>query len=269
MLSVPSISSHCGNVQRPMLKLAVFAVSSTVYVPNQQFTCPTGVRGLVPSDFGRLAAIICQDVWPFSSNIAIPLTPGPHGSCFYAVLGWSYTESNIQVPTRSSLRVFCWPSASLGGRAIPRHRNAKAVMVSVVRRFIVFIVLWSVFRYLFVAYRPASGFLRLQETSVSRGSEGMPLVKASERHGKERLYLLGVKGNIPPVRQNAYRQAGCRTLGLRAHELYFVRFPPPPDAVVVRRSSVQGSLDSSRRSRSEQSDGSAPLRMLRLSSKLN
>ena len=33
----------------------VFAVSSTVYVPKKQLTCPTGVRGLVDQDFGRLA----------------------------------------------------------------------------------------------------------------------------------------------------------------------------------------------------------------------
>jgi hypothetical protein len=107
-------------------------------------TCPTGVRGLVPSDFGRLAAIICQEKWPFSSYIAIPLTPGPHGSCFTPSSVWSYTDSNIQVPTISSLRVFCWPSASLGRRAIPRQRTAIVVIASVVCRFIVFIVLWFV-----------------------------------------------------------------------------------------------------------------------------
>jgi len=40
---------------------------------------------------------------------------------------------------------------------------------------------------------------------VSRGVRGNALVKASERQGKERLYALGVKGNITSVRQNAYR----------------------------------------------------------------
>jgi hypothetical protein len=124
----------------------VFAVSSTVYVPKKQLTCPTGVRGLVlvPSDFGPLAAIICQEKWPFSSNMAIPLTPGPHGSCFMPSSVWSYTDSDIQVPTISFLRVFCWPSASLGRKAIPRQRNVIVVIVSVLCRFIVFIVLSSV-----------------------------------------------------------------------------------------------------------------------------
>jgi hypothetical protein len=37
---------------------------------------------------------------------------------------------------------------------------------------------------------------------VSRGVRKNALIKASERHGKERLYLSRVKGNIPPVRQN-------------------------------------------------------------------
>jgi hypothetical protein len=37
------------------------AVSSTVYVPKKAIAGPTGVRGLVPSDFGRSAAIICQE----------------------------------------------------------------------------------------------------------------------------------------------------------------------------------------------------------------
>ena len=60
----------------------------------------------------------------------------------FTILGLSYIESSDQVPTISSLSDFCWPSASLGGRAIPRHRNAKAVNVSVVCRFIVFISLW-------------------------------------------------------------------------------------------------------------------------------
>jgi hypothetical protein len=32
---------------------------------------------------------------------------------------------------------------------------------------------------------------------VSRGVRGNALVKASERHRKKRLYLFGVKGNIP------------------------------------------------------------------------
>jgi hypothetical protein len=49
---------------------------------------------------------------------------------------WSYTESNNQVPTMSSLSVFCWPTASLAGRTIPRHRTAKVVIVSVVNGFI-------------------------------------------------------------------------------------------------------------------------------------
>jgi hypothetical protein len=80
--------------------------------------------------------------------------------------------------------VFCWPNALLGGRAIPSQRSAIVVMVSVVRRFIVFIVLSSVFRYLFVAYRPAGGFLSLQETSVSRGVRRDASVKASERQSQ-------------------------------------------------------------------------------------
>jgi hypothetical protein len=41
---------------------------------------------------------------------------------------------------------------------------------------------------------------------VSRGVRRNALVKASERHAKERLYLSRVKGNLPPVRQDAYRQ---------------------------------------------------------------
>src|ERR1700730_4777644 len=69
--------------------------------------------------------------------MAWPFTPSPHGLCFTPSSVWSYTDYNIQVPTISSLRVFCWPSASLGRRAIPRQRNAIVVIVSVVRRFII------------------------------------------------------------------------------------------------------------------------------------
>jgi hypothetical protein len=38
---------------------------------------------------------------------------------------------------------------------------------------------------------------------VSRGVRGNALVRASERHGKERLYLFGVKA----IRQQAFRHA--------------------------------------------------------------
>ena len=44
--------------------------------------------------------------------------------------------------------------------------------------------------------RPASGFLRLQETSVSRGVRRNALVKASERHVKECPGLFGVNENL-------------------------------------------------------------------------
>src|SRR3954447_5063043 len=43
---LPSPPSHCGNVQRSVWNVTVFAASSTVYVPKWQLTCPTGIRGL-------------------------------------------------------------------------------------------------------------------------------------------------------------------------------------------------------------------------------
>src|SRR5271165_4023441 len=131
------------------------------------------MRGLV-SAFGRLADIIIQEKCPWASNMACPFTPSPHGLCFSPSWVWSYTESKSQVPTISSLSDFCWPSASLGGRAIPRHRNAKVVIVSVVRRFIVFIVFWSILS-------GGLGWLShddlLREFSESQGAQGTPLVK--------------------------------------------------------------------------------------------
>jgi hypothetical protein len=63
-----------------------------------------------------------------------------------------------------------------------------------------------------VAKRLASGFLQAPGTSVLRGVRGNALVKASERHPKERQRVLDVNENN--VRQNAYRQVSCRTLAL-------------------------------------------------------
>src|ERR1700730_16411597 len=43
--------------------------------------------------------------------MACPFTPSPHGLCFTPSAVWSYTDSNIQVPTISSLSDFCcWPN---------------------------------------------------------------------------------------------------------------------------------------------------------------
>src|ERR1700737_1551376 len=39
--------------------------------------------------------------------MACPFTPSPHGLCFTPSAVWSYTDSNIQVPTISSLSDFC------------------------------------------------------------------------------------------------------------------------------------------------------------------
>jgi hypothetical protein len=63
------------------------------------------------------------------------------------------------------------------------------VIVSVVGWFIVSIVLGAV--YLSTCF----GISQAPGTSVSRGVRRNALVKASERHEKERLYLFGVKAN--------------------------------------------------------------------------
>src|ERR1700758_689141 len=39
--------------------------------------------------------------------MACPFTPSPHGLCFSPSWVWSYTETNSQVPTISSLSDFC------------------------------------------------------------------------------------------------------------------------------------------------------------------
>ena len=82
------------------------------------------------------ADIICQENQPLALYMAIPLTPGPHGFVFLPSWYWSYTESNSQVPTMSSLSVFCCATALLASKAIPTHRKASVFPMRVVNNFI-------------------------------------------------------------------------------------------------------------------------------------
>src|SRR4029077_6509776 len=124
--------------------------------------------------------------------MASPFTPSPHGSCFTPSSVWSYTESNIQGPTISSLRVFCWPSVAgkkSNSEAEECHSGYRKCG-TLVHCVDLLTVRFSVF-----VCRLTTGFGISQApgTSVSRGVRRNALVKASERHGKQRPILRGVK----------------------------------------------------------------------------
>src|SRR5438105_3067351 len=89
--------------------------------------------------------------------MACPFTPSPHGLCFTPSAVWSYTDSNIQVPTISSLSDFCcW--AKLGKPKLianPTRATIKRIFIVSSRG-----LGW------FVVEGPAAGFL------VSEGARG-------------------------------------------------------------------------------------------------
>src|ERR1700756_1971678 len=64
--------------------------------------------------------------------MACPFTPSPHGLCFSPSWVWSYTETNSQVPTISSLSDFCcW--ARVGKAELianPTRASSKRIFIS-------------------------------------------------------------------------------------------------------------------------------------------
>src|SRR5450755_1012744 len=92
-----------------------------------------------------------------------------------------------------SFSVFCWLSASLGGRAIPRPRNVKAVNLSVVRRFTKFICLRSIFQYLF----------------FTAGKRKLGLGGARSVNGKYSLHILFSGKLRKRFQENAKKERKC------------------------------------------------------------
>jgi hypothetical protein len=156
-----------------------------------------GVRELVPSDFGRSAAMIWKENRPLPSNMTTPLPLGPHRWCFVPSSVWSYTESNSQVPTISSLSVFCWPSASAErkGNSEAQERQSGhsecGTLVHCVHRFMV--------RFPVFVCRP-NDLLRDFSGSGKRpcreGSEECLSKRRLSDSRKERPGLFGVNENV-------------------------------------------------------------------------
>jgi len=118
--------------------------------------------------------------------MACPFTPSPHGLCFSPSWVWSYTDSNSQVPTISSLSDFCcW--AKVGKAKLianPTRTNSEdshffLIGVKMVGRC-----------------RPCFGISQAPGTSVSRGVRRNALAQGSERLPKKRPTLLGVNGRV-------------------------------------------------------------------------